>query len=211
MSNVDDFYRIDDCDKINSDCINAFVDFKLDPDSPTGICLDTSWGGECLDLTDVVKSAETCTTFYLSPDTDPNCLVYEPECGDNICIHGDDISRIISLTKLKDVDQNTPPTTGDIYMYDGEKFVPFNLQTFIDNYNSTLSNLNATINNILNKLTPPDGAPLDANIAWSNINLYSDPEVEISESTGEVVSLDKSHGIYSHPLSQNKYGDEIFG
>ena len=98
LTNIDSFNR-NECDRIGSECINAFVDFHLDPDNPTGICIDTSWGGECLDLKNIVKEAETCTALYLSPADDPNCLVYEGEC-ENFCITGDELSRIISMTKL---------------------------------------------------------------------------------------------------------------
>ena len=210
MSNIDNFNRVDDCNKIDPMCINAYVDYHLDPDSDTGLCVETSWGGDCLDLTSIVKAAETCTELYLSPEDAPNCLVYKGECAD-FCINGDDLSRIISMTKLKDVDQEAQPTAGDVYMFDGEKFVPFNLQEFIDNYNITMNNLNAQINNILRKITPPADAPDNVVIVFGNINLYSDPNVVINEGSGSVTTLDKNHGLYTHLLAENAYGDEIFG
>ena len=215
MSSITDFNRIDDCNLIDPQCINAENRLEINPDLTAGICLYSSWGDYCIDLEPLIKAAETCTTMYLSPDPDPNCLVYEPEdkCGDNICIHGDDLSRIISMTKLKDVDQTIPPTDGDIYIYDGAtgQFKTFNLGDFITNYNATVGNLNATINAINQKLTPPADAPTNVRLAWSNINLYSDPDVVIDESTGQVTQLNKNHGIYSHLLSENRFGDEIFG
>lgn len=207
-TNIDHFNQIE-CEKIDAECVNAFVDFHLDPDNPTGLCLDSSWGGECLDITNIVKEAETCTSLYLSPQPDPNCLVYEGEC-DTYCIDGDDLSRIISMTKLKDVDQSVAPQNGDVYMFDGNKFVPFNLGDFVSNYNNTIANLNAQINQILNKLTPPEGAPQDANLTWGNINLYSDHNAVI-DANGNVTSLDKSSGLYSHKLSINRHEDEIMG
>ena len=94
MTNIDEFNRRE-CGKIDSNCVNAYTDFKLDPDSATGLCLDTSWGGDCLDLTSIVKAAETVTTLYLSPEDNPNCLVFEREDGQSDCINGDDLSRII--------------------------------------------------------------------------------------------------------------------
>lgn len=222
MSTIADFNRIDDCNKIDPLCINAYTDFELDPDSDTGLCLHTPWGGECLDLTSIVKAAETCTTLYLSPEDDPNCLVYEPEekCGDNICIHGDDLSRIISMTKLKDVDQSTAPTDGSVYMHNGQTgmFEPYDLKTQITNINNTLQNIAATLANhegrLLNieaKLTPPADAPEDVKVVFGNINEYSDPNVVISEGSGTVTTLDKTHGLYTHTLASNSYGDEIFG
>lgn len=222
MSTISDFNRIDDCNKIDPLCIDAYTDFELDPDNPAGLCLHTPWGGDCLDLTSIVKAAETCTTLYLSPDENPNCLVYEPEekCGDNICIHGDDLSRIISMQYLKDVAQDTPPSDGIVYMYNGqtEMFEPFDLKTFVTNVNTTLQNINQTLNNhegrlqtIEAMLTPPAGAPDNVRVVFGNINDYSDPNVVISEGSGTVTTLDKTHGLYSHSLSSNAYGDEIFG
>lgn len=222
MSTIYDFNRIEDCDKIDPLCIDAFTEFELDPENNTGICLHTSWGGACLDLSDLVKNAESCTTLYLSPDEDPNCLVYEPEekCGDNICIHGDDLSRIISMQYLKDVSQTTPPSDGIVYMYNSETgmFEPYDLKTTITNINTAIGAINATlanhgnrINAIELKLTPPADAPENVKVVFGNINEYSDPNVVISEGSGTVTTLDKTHGLYTHTLASNAYGDEIFG
>ena len=222
MSTISDFNRIEDCNKIDPLCIDAYTDFELDPDNDAGLCLHTPWGGECLDLTSIVKAAESCTTLYLSPDENPNCLVYEPEekCGDNICIHGDDLSRIISMQYLKDVDQTTPPSDGIVYMYNSQTnlFEPYDLKTTVNNINSAISNINAAITNLGNRLsiieamlTPPAGAPDNVRVVFGNINDYSDPNVVISEGSGTVTTLDKTHGLYSHALASNAYGDEIFG
>lgn len=236
MSTIADFNRIEDCDKIDPLCIDAYVDFDFDPDSDTGICIHTPWGGNCLDLTEIVKNAESCTTLYLSPEDNPNCLVYVPEekCGDNICIHGDDLSRIISMRYLKDVTQETPPSDGIVYMYNSQTnlFEPFDLKTALGNIATQIQNINAAINNhehrldthegILNdygtrisnlelKLTPPADAPADVKVVFGNINDYSDPNVVINEGSGTVTSLDKTHGLYTHTLASNAYGDEIFG
>ena len=222
MSTIADFNRIEDCDKIDPLCIDAYADFDYDPDNETGICLHTPWGGNCLDLTDIVKNAESCTTLYLSPDENPNCLVYEPEekCGDNICIHGDDLSRIISMVKLKDVDQSDSPEDGEIYMYDGDAnlFKLFDLKTVLSGLNTTIQHIDATIDNLRNRIialetktTPPADAPSDVKIVFGNINEYSDPNVVISEGSGTVTTLDKTHGLYTHTLASNAYGDEIFG
>lgn len=220
MSTVADFNRIEDCNKIDPQCIDAYADFDFDPDNTTGICLHTSWGGNCLDLTDIVKEAETCTTLYLSPEENPNCLVYEPECGDNICIHGDDISHIISMTKLKDVDQDDAISNGDVYIYNSStnKFEPYDILTPLSNINTAIQNINAAISNWQNRLeaieallVPPEDSPADAKLVWGNINNYSDPNVVISEGSGTVTTLDKTHGFYTHALSDDAYADQIFG
>ena len=215
MSTIDNFNRIPDCSKISPDCIDAETRLAVNPELETGICLYSSWGDFCIDIEPLIKAGESCTTLYLSPETDPNCLVYEPEekCGDNICINGDDLSRIISMQYLKDVDQTNAPTNGDIYMYDGESglFKPFNLQEFIDNYNATINNMNAAINNLIQKLTPPADAPDNVGVVFGNINLYSDPNVVIEEGSGTVTTLNKNHGLYTHLLANNVFGDELFG
>lgn len=220
MSTIADFNRIDDCNKIDPLCIDAYTDFELDPDNDTGLCLHTPWGGECLDLESIVKAGETLTTLYLSPEEDPNCLVYEPERGDNICIHGDDLSRIISMRYLKDVDQTTSPSDGIVYMYNSQTklFEPYDLKTAITNINNAISNITQTIANhesrlqtIEQKLTPPADAPDNVKVVFGNINDYSDPNVVINEGSGTVTTLDKTHGLYTHTLASNAYGDEIFG
>lgn len=220
MSTINDFNRIDDCDKIDPLCIDGFSDLTLDE---VGIlCSITSWSRSCIDLAQAVKDFESCTTMYLSPEENPNCLVYEPEekCGDNICIHGDDLSRIISMRYLKDVDQTTPPGDGDVYIFNGETglFEPYDLKTTITNINTAIQNINQTLANHEQRLqrieailTPPDGAPNNVRVVWGNTNLYEDPNVVINEGTGAITSLDKTHGLYSHSLSSNAYGDEILG
>ena len=220
MSTVADFNRVDDCDKVDPLCIDAYFDYGLDENNPTGLCIHTPWGGGCLDLISIVKAGETLTTLYLSPEEDPNCLVYEPERGDNICIHGDDLSRIISMQYLKDVTQDTPPSDGIVYMYNSTTnlFEPYDLKTTIQNINTAIQNINQTLTNhenririIEEKLTPPADAPDNVKVVFGNINDYSDPNVVISEGSGTVTSLDKTHGLYTHTLASNAYGDEIFG
>ena len=216
MTNIDDFYR-KECQKIDADCIDAYVDYHLDEENPAGLCVETSWGGDCLDLTPIVKAAETVTTLHLSPEEDPNCLVYEREDGQSDCIHGDDLSRIISMTKLKDVDQGTAPVNGDVYIYRNGKFYTFNLQQYMDDTAQAISNINAAITQIRNQIAPiinrwqlPNQVPDDAKIMLGNINLYSDTGAVIN-SSGTATSLDKSHGIYGHDLNTDKAQDEIFG
>ena len=220
MTTTSDFNRIEDCNKIDPLCIDSYTDFDFDPDNDTGICLHTPWGGNCLDLEGIVKTAETLTTLYLSPEDNPNCLIYEPERGDNICIHGDDLSRIISMRYLKDVTQTTPPSDGIVYMYNSTTnlFEPYDLKTTINNINTAINSINAAISNLQNrmsvveaKLTPPADAPDNVKVVFGNINEYSDPNVVISEGSGTVTTLDKNHGLYTHTLASNAYGDEIFG
>lgn len=221
MSTVADFNRIDDCDKIDSQCIDAFSSLTLDEDGI--LCVETSWDKQCIDLAQAVKDYESCTSLYLSPEENPNCLVYEKEerCGDNDCIHGDDLSRIISMQYLKDVAQTgEEPEDGIVYMYNEEThlFEPYDLKTTITNINTAIQNIQQTLANhesrlqvIEEKLTPPADAPANVKVVFGNINDYSDPNVVINEGSGTVTTLDKTHGLYTHLLADNAYGDEIFG
>ena len=216
MTNIDEFNH-NECDKIDPNCINAYMDYHLDKDNPTGLCIETSWGGECLDLASIVKAGETVTTLHLTPEEDPTCLQFEREDGQSDCIHGDDLSRIISMTELKDVDQNTPPTNGDVYMYNNGKWYTFNLQTYMTNVATQISNITQRLDNIEGTLAPIanrfqifTNVPDDAKIMLGNINLYSDTGAAINGS-GAVTSLNKNHGIYGHALSIDKAQDEIFG
>lgn len=212
MTNADEF-NVRECDKIDSNCVNAYVDFKLDPNNATGLCLDTSWGGGCLDLISVVKAGETVTSLELSPADDPNCLVFNREDGQADCITGDELSRIISMTKLKDVDQVTAPTNGDVYMYNNGTWYTFDLQQYINDTANTISNMQAAIRQLqvlLDYWQIPEDLPTGAKILLGNINLYSDKDAVINND-GTVQSLNKNNGIYGHDLDIDRAQDEIFG
>ena len=212
MTNIDEFYH-KDCEKIDANCINAYVDYHLDEEDPAGLCVNTSWGGNCLDLTSIVKAAETVTSLELTPTENPTCLTFNREDGQADCIHGDDLSRIISMTKLKDVDQTTPPVNGDVYIYKNGKFYTFNLQQYMDDTANTINNMQAAIRQLqvlLNYWQVPEGLPSNAKIMLGNINLYSDTNAAIN-SNGTVQSLNKNNGIYGHDLDIDRAQDEIFG
>lgn len=212
MTNIDEFYH-KDCEKIDANCINAYVDYHLDEENPAGLCVNTSWGGDCLDLTSIVKAAETVTSLELTPAENPTCLTFNREDGQADCIHGDDLSRIISMTKLKDVDQTTAPVNGDVYIYKNGKFYTFNLQQYMDDTANTINNMQAAIRQLqvlLNYWQIPEGLPENAKIMLGNINLYSDTNAAIN-SNGTVQSLNKNNGIYGHDLDIDRAQDEIFG
>lgn len=219
MSTIADFNKIDDCDKIDPLCIDAFSEVTLDEEGV--LCVETSWDKQCVELAPVVKAFESCTTLYLSPEEDPNCLVYEKEerCGDNDCIHGDDLSRIISLQLLKDIDQTQEITGGDTYVFNSETnlFEPYPLVETITNINTAIQNINAAITNLQNrmavveaKLTPPADAPSDVKVAFTNINILSDYNATV-DSSGTATSLNKNHGVYGHLLAEDWPYDELMG
>lgn len=204
------------CDKIDAKCVNAYVTPELDPLDPTRLLIDSSWGTEGVDLTPAVKAAETVTTLKLAPTDTPLYLQFDREDGEHDCIYGDDLSRIISMTLLKDVDQDNVIEDGGVYMYDGDTntFKPFDLQTFVNNTNARItvlegavSNLQTAVNNLTTmvnahelKLTPPAGSPDNVKVAFGNINLYSD------NSNSQL----RTSGLYTHDLSTTIPNDEYF-
>lgn len=145
MINVEDMYN-DPCSKLDSWCVDAFFELKLTPSDSAELTLDNSWNTTSVDLTPAVKAAETVTHLFLSPEDNPTALQFnredygrdEAQNGGVDCISGDTLSRIISMKLLKDVSQTTAPASGDVYMYDGNLFQPYNMQTFIDATNTTL-------------------------------------------------------------------------
>jgi len=234
MSTIADFNRIEDCNKIDPLCVDAYSDLTIDG---TKITSSTPWGTDTIDIKNPIIDNQSLTKLSLSPDTAPNCLVYEPEYGENDCIHGDDLSEIISMSKLKDVASSPQISDGDIYIYSGGAFVPFDITTALYNINSAITNINASISNLSNRtatlentatdhatriqtlegkvqtiettLTKPTGAPVDSKVVWGNINVYADTNAVV-DSGGTATTLDKTHGLYTHDTSTNAYGDELF-
>lgn len=224
---IEDFNR-KECELIDALKVNAYTDLRLDPDNDTGIILDTSWGEVKVDLASVVKAGETITRLYLAPETgEPEGLCYEKEDGTTDYITGDELSRIVSMHLLKDVDQSTTPVDGDVYMYDGTDslFKTYalkakiaeltdlvngvaealaTLQDQISNLQSQINSLSARVLALERKTTPPSDAPSNAVIAFGNINLYSDPDYTGSN------TLNKNRGLYTHTLSSSVTGDEVF-
>lgn len=175
MTAITDFYH-KSCEKIDPSMINAYLELKFDPMNPTGIILDSSWGESPLDLEGIIKAGETKTYLHLDPSDNPEYLEYDGEDGIPQCIHGDDLSRIISMKFLKDVDQTTPPADGDVYIYDEEAgvFKTFNLSNLAQSINTTINNLRNRIATLEAILQIPDGAPQGVRVVWGNINEYSD-------------------------------------
>ena len=207
MTNIDSFYR-KECGKIDAArCVDAYLKLKLDEENPVNLILESSWGTTEVDLTDAIKAGETLTHLFLSPDCgDPVSLQYNPERGEPDCIHGDDLSRIISMTKLKDVDQETAPQNGDVYIYRNGKFYTFNLTDALDALENRLgdriTNLLSQISNINAIIAKPQGVPDNTKLVWGNINL-------ISDYTNNNV---RDWGLFTHStdVSADIPNDEIF-
>lgn len=198
-------FNYKDCEKIDGRMVNAYIDARLNPENPVEFQIESTWGDSTVDLTDAVKAAETVTHMELGS----NAIEYFAEDGHVDCIYGDDLSRIISMTLLKDVNQNTQISDGDVYIYNGntQKFEPFNLSAYIDGVTSTINNLTSQINNLKNRvanleltLTKPANIPQDAVVAWGNRNIYADH-------TNTNLKL---YGVFTHDTTQNLTDDQYF-
>lgn len=192
MTSKDSYYQ-KECNKIDANCINAYLELKLDDQDPSKLILDHSWGETSVDLGPAVQGSETVTHMYLSPAEAPVALQYDPERGEPDCIHGDDLSRIISLSLLKDVDQATKPVNGDVLIYRNGKWYTFNLTAALNAINNRLT----AIEQILAK---PSGIPNNTRLVWGNINLYSDY-------TNTNI---RDWGLFTHSKNNNIPNDEYF-
>ena len=223
-------FNYQECEKIDARKVNAYLELQLDPENASNIVLDSSWGTSKLDISGVTKSTETQTALKLSPTTNPTYLEYDGETGVPQCIYGSDLARIIPMTKLKDVNQNSAIGNGYVYMYNSstQLFDPYDLQSFVNTTNAQLATLSGTVGSLQSALTAiqnnisqlqsaltaltarvtaiesviakPSGIPSTAVLAWGNINLYSD-----STNTSN-----KNSGFYTHSTSSDKTNDEFF-
>lgn len=196
------------CEKIPACDVNAYVELQLDPENPTGVILSSSWGDIPLDLKSIVKNGETITHLELAPEDNPTVIRYFREDGEIDCITGDELSRIISLQLLKDVDQTNPPSDGIVYQYDETTglFQPFDLKAFVAATNHTLNQLSANITNLQNQINaitaiiPFWDTDKTMKLSRGTINIYSDV----------TNTNDKTDGIFTHDKSVDKVNDEYF-
>jgi hypothetical protein len=198
-------FNYKDCEKIDGRMVNAYIDAHLDEENPVNLVIESTWGDSEVDLTDAVKAAETVTNMELGS----NAIQYFAEDGHVDCIYGDDLSRIISMQLLKDVDITVPPADGDVYIYDGDKqkFVTFNLTQALNTISGNITNILGDINSLKSRvtnleltLTKPANVPDNVKVAWGNINNYGDY-------TGAGL---KTSGIYTHDPTVNVPNDQMF-
>ena len=227
MTQLNEFPGYEECELIDARKVNAYLELTTDPTDLKTLVLDSSWGESKLDFTPITQATETQTYLKLSPTAAPTYLEYDGESGVPQCIAGNDLARIIPMSKLKDVEQ-TQVVNGDVYMYDtnNDLFKPFNLQNYMNTTDAritaleakvtaleaTVSNLESTVNqmlttladhttritNIETRLTPPAGAPNQ--VVFGDINLYSD----------YTNSNSRAHGLFSHSTADTLANDEYF-
>ena len=210
-----DFPGYEKCEKLDACAVDAYVSIALDPDNPTGVILDSSWGTVRVDLESVVKAGETITHMELVPENAPTAIRYTRESGEVDCITGDELSRIVSMHLLKDVDQTTPPSDGIVYMYNGNTnlFENYDLKTVINGLNATILQIQGALVNLQNQINAIStrvsdienliyNYPADkvTKIPRGDINLYSDYTNTNS----------KAHGFFTHDPSTDVANDEYF-
>lgn len=159
MTNMNEFTATP-CEKIDPWKVDAFFELNLDPINTAVLKLETSWGCTAVDLTPAVKFSETITHLFITPEGNLqfNREDYGKEGvedGGVDCITGDELSRIISMRLLKDVDQTNQIKNGMVYMWNGiaNLFQPFDLQTFVNDTNTTLEEHTANINVLQSDVT----------------------------------------------------------
>ena len=197
-----------ECDKLDPKWVDAYVEIKLDPENPTGIILDSSWGEIKLDLESIVKAGETVTHLDLAPENNPTVLRYKNEAGDYECISGDDLSRIISLHLLKDVDQSKTLVNGATYVYNShtQMFEPLEIASKLVDIDNALQNIYNLISNLDGRISDIENLiynyPQDktTKIPRGDINLYSDYTNTNS----------KAHGFFTHDPNTDVANDEYF-
>lgn len=208
MTKPAEFPGYRECDKIPGVDVAAYAEIVLDPENPTGIALDSTWGYNRLDLESIVKAGETVTRLELAPTNNPTVLRYFKEDGGIDCIPGDELSRIISMQLLKDVDQSQPIINGATYIYNETtgKFEPFEIVSTISDINIALNRLNAEITAIKNRISDIEAIipfwPSDktTKVARGQINIISDP----------TNTNDKTYGLFTHDKNTDQFADEYF-
>lgn len=208
MTKPAEFPGYRECDKIPGVDVAAYAEIVLDPENPTVIALDSTWGYNRLDLENVVKAGETVTHLELAPTNNPTVLRYKNESGEYDCVAGDDLSHIISMQLLKDVDQTQPIQNGATYVYNENtgKFEPFEIVSTVASINVALNRLNTEITAIKNRISDIESLiynyPADktTKIPRGDVNLYSDYTNTNS----------KAHGFFTHDPNTDAANDEYF-
>lgn len=232
----------DPCATISANKVDAYFTFGTSEENDTTIYLDNSWGCAAIDLEPIIKNGETITTMFLTPKDLPTSLQFNREDygrdyaadGGVDCIHGDDLSRIISMQLLKDVDQTKPIKNGYVYMFNGTTnlFEPFDLKTFYDQTQATLANHESRIDDLEAGLQALAEHVEQLRIYFQRLIDALDNRVSIIEekitppagtpSNARIVhgninvygdcgsGTSKSWGIYSHSPNTNVTNDQMF-
>lgn len=211
-----------ECDKMDACLVNAYTNIALDPANPTGIILDTSWNTIKLDLKSIVKAGETITKLELVPENNPTAIRYMREDGTYDCITGDELSRLVSMKLLKDVDQTKTLEGGDVYVYNSTTnlFEPYGVVTAINDLNTYLGRLQAAITNLQNQINAIDARVTTLETKMSDIESIipfwpTDKTTKVARGQINIISdptntNDKTYGLFTHDKATDQYADEYF-
>lgn len=243
MSNINELNQCP-CDKLDPKCVGAYFSYGLTPENPAIVMFGNSWGEQTLDLTPAIAAGETLTSLELT-DT---ALQYNSEAygrknavnGGIDCINGDNLSRIISLSKLKDVSQATALANGDTYVWNAVQgvFEPYNiaresgnlaaqvaalqlavntLQTQVQSYSTAISELQSNMADLqatmsaLQSTVSTQGNSISALQAVTAKPTYVPASATLTWGTiNSVASGYTGKGLYTHNPSNNVSGDMEF-
>lgn len=141
-----DIIHYNPCCKIDAADIDAWFGLYLDEDNLSHLWYDTPWGKDYVDLKPALEAAMVAGKLELYPEQNPNSLRYvKGSAYDEIL--GEDLSRIVWMRHLKDVEQGEKLTDGDVYMYDAttELFRAFNLTSVLNAFDSRINDLDARV------------------------------------------------------------------
>lgn len=159
MTTISQFNSIP-CPKIDPLDVNAYFKLELDEANSNLLKLDTSWGCTVADLSPLVKSNETITHLFITPEgslqfnREDYGVEGAPDGGVD-CITGKELSRIISMQYLKDVEQTQPMQNGYVYMYnsDSSLFEPHDLLAFETTTTQHLTTIDASVASLTGVVT----------------------------------------------------------
>lgn len=137
------------CKKIDAADINAYFCMGLNEENPVNLELDTPWGISSLDLTPALEAGMVGGSIALYPDPNPDRLRYtKGSAYDDIM--GVDLSRIIRMQLLQDVDQTVTVGDGDVYMFNGTTnlFEPFNVQNQLNTLTGEATKLDGQLSSL---------------------------------------------------------------
>lgn len=223
MTDPNDFYH-KPCEKLSGACVDAFAALEYDPTNDHNLVLNTSWGESTLDMQPIVKANETVTHLSLTE----TALQYDNEGTEPDCITGDNLSSIISMHLLKDVNKTVPLEENMVYVWDGTQFTPQNigitaadlvaLQQRVSQLETSVSLLQTSNTSLTQKVTTLENQmasltnrvtqleAVTAKPSWAPSNAV----LAWGNINNEYNADPTGKGIYTHNPSTNVTGDERF-
>lgn len=130
------------CSKISAEQVLAYLCFRLDPDNPLNLVLDTSWGELSLDLIPALSSMSGLLgTMRIGMHQ--NAWGIELDRGRNgysfVTIEA--LNRILPMNKFGDVVATPEIADGEVYKYNSTDFEPYALKSALDTLEQQLQDM----------------------------------------------------------------------